>query len=864
VSFTGHARKRATSKKVRIAERVARIAITVGGIGTIVAVATICVFLVWVVLPLFRDGTIGAPRAAALAGAETRPAAGAPLTLAVDEYRALAWTVDAAGVVEVRRLDDGTIVDRHDLFPGDATAWAFGIGDGRAAFGFADGSTREASVDFVSELVDLANVSEAHRGLAPGAVATFERAVIVRLPDGQFRRQAVTARIDEPVVTGSKAAVRLLDQAVSEGRELFCVLRADDSLVMEEIVRRKNLLTDEEKVDVAEAKLPYRKREGAGEPLFLRISERGDQVYLAWADGHLARFDCRNLEKPVLSEELDLVPESSVTLTCLGFMNGRTTLIAGDSAGNVRGWFGTKPPDTPNPDGIVMRMAHEFPPHAAAVTACSTSTRTRLFVTGDAGGGVRVAQMTTEKIIAEASVPGAAPVLSVRIAPKNDGIVALTAGRLAAFDFDGAHSGVSLRSIVLPVWYEGATGPSHVWQSGGGSDDYEPKLGLMPLVFGTLKATFYSLLFSVPIALLAALYTSEFLHPRTRALVKPAIEMMASLPSVVLGFLAALVLAPLVERIVPSVLLAFVAVPATFVAGAYLWQLLPFQVATRLGGGVRFLAIACMLPLGIALSALLGPGFERVFFHGDLKLWLDGQIRGAVGGWTLLLLPLSAVVVVFLFGKFVSPKLLKASAGWSHTRSAVVDVGKLVAGAVLTVLLAWAVGALFDAAALDPRGGLFGTYVQRNAMIVGFVMGFAVIPIIYTLSEDALASVPVHLRSASLGCGATRWQTATRIVLPTALSGIFSAVMVGLGRAVGETMVVLMAAGNTPVLDWNMFSGFRTLSANIAVELPEAVQGSTHYRVLFLAALTLFGITFLLNTAAEAVRLRFRKRAFQL
>jgi phosphate transport system permease protein len=124
--------------------------------------------------------------------------------------------------------------------------------------------------------------------------------------------------------------------------------------------------------------------------------------------------------------------------------------------------------------------------------------------------------------------------------------------------------------------------------------------------------------------------------------------------------------------------------------------------------------------------------------------------------------------------------------------------------------------------------------------------------------------VPEHLRGASLGAGATQWQTATRIIIPTAMSGLFSAVMVGLGRAVGETMIVLMAAGNTPVLDWNIFNGFRTLSANIAVEMPEAVKDSTHYRTLFLCALVLFIMTFVLNTIAESVRQRFRKRAFQL
>ncbi|HWC90631.1 MAG TPA: hypothetical protein VG433_13275, partial [Pirellulales bacterium] len=103
-----------------------------------------------------------------------------------------------------------------------------------------------------------------------------------------------------------------------------------------------------------------------------------------------------------------------------------------------------------------------------------------------------------------------------------------------------------------------------------------------------------------------------------------------------------------------------------------------------------------------------------------------------------------------------------------------------------------------------------------------------------------------------------------RIIVPTAMSGLFSAVMIGLGRAVGETMIVLMAAGNTPIMDWNLFNGFQTLSSLIAQEMPESPQNSTQYRTLFLAALTLFALTFIVNTAAETIRLRFRRRAYEL
>ncbi|MBM4130658.1 ABC transporter permease subunit, partial [bacterium] len=199
-----------------------------------------------------------------------------------------------------------------------------------------------------------------------------------------------------------------------------------------------------------------------------------------------------------------------------------------------------------------------------------------------------------------------------------------------------------------------------------------------------------------------------------------------------------------------------------------------------------------------------------------------------------------------------------------HRDLALLDLARFLASALAAAALALFLAWLADAAGWDPRGTVFGTYVQRNALVVGVAMGFAVIPLIYTISEDALVSVPDHLRAASLGAGASKWQTAVRVVIPPAMSGLFSAAMIGLGRAVGETMIVLMAAGNTPIMEINLFNGFRTLSANLAVELPEAVQNSTHYRTLFLAALVLFAMTFVLNTVAEAVRLRFRRKTRRL
>lgn len=151
-------------------------------------------------------------------------------------------------------------------------------------------------------------------------------------------------------------------------------------------------------------------------------------------------------------------------------------------------------------------------------------------------------------------------------------------------------------------------------------------------------------------------------------------------------------------------------------------------------------------------------------------------------------------------------------------------------------------------------------YEQRNSLVAGIAMGFAVTPTIFSIAEDAIFSVPKSLTSGSLALGATPWQTLLGVVLLTASPGIFSAVMIGLGRAVGETTIVLMATGSTAVMDFSLFSGFRTLSANIGVEMPEAGVGETHYRLLFLSALVLFAFTFLVNTVAELVRQRLREK----
>jgi phosphate transport system permease protein len=248
----------------------------------------------------------------------------------------------------------------------------------------------------------------------------------------------------------------------------------------------------------------------------------------------------------------------------------------------------------------------------------------------------------------------------------------------------------------------------------------------------------------------------------------------------VIGFLAGLWLASLVERHIVAVLLALPLIPIVGTSGVVLWSRMPRALLKRLRPGMELVLIVPLVVLASWLAFRLAPGVESALFGGDFRLWLQSS---------------------------------------------------------------WGV-----------------TYDPRNSLVVGIAMGFAVIPIIFTIADDAFSSVPSSLSAASLALGASRWQTALRVVLPTASPGVFSAIMIGFGRAVGETMIVLMATGNTPVLDWSVFNGMRTLSANIAVEIPEAPYGGTLYRVLFLAGALLFSMTFLVNTLAEIVRQRLRER----
>jgi phosphate transport system permease protein len=388
--------------------------------------------------------------------------------------------------------------------------------------------------------------------------------------------------------------------------------------------------------------------------------------------------------------------------------------------------------------------------------------------------------MTSERNLL--TVKTATPITQAALSPKGNTLTALESNRtLTVWKMAIPHPEISFSTLFGKVWYEGYDKPEYAWQSSAANDDFEPKMSLVPLVFGTIKATLFAMIFAVPLALLAALYTSQFMSPKLKGRVKPVVEIMAAIPSVVIGFLAGLWLAPLIDKSVLTVFLSLVIVPLMLLVAIFFWKRIRtasmIQRATR---GQEFIFLIPVVIMGVYLAFLLSGLAEVHLFAGDFKQWLYSSL-----------------------------------------------------------------GVRYD---------------QRNGIIIAIALGFAVIPIIFTIAEDAISNVPRNLTAASLALGASRWQTAWRVVLPSALPGVFSAVMIGFGRAIGETMIVLMATGNTPIMNWSLFNGLRSLSANIAVEIPEAPLNSSLYRVLFLSAVLLFIFTFIINTVAEALRQKFRKK----
>jgi phosphate transport system permease protein len=719
-----------------------------GGVAVILAVFGIFYFVGKEVVPLFRSGQV--------APAGKIEAATAPAVLGVDEWGEMPFFYDGGSRVVFLNVADGA--RREIEVPGlaglNVTSHAFDAVHQRIALGLDDGRVGSFLVEY-------------ERKFDADGKSTIEPKVTAEpwftLANGEGPVTAVSY--------GDSGAGRVIAARRGNPEEAtVSVLR----LGMKRGLVGKGKLSLLEEVDVTP--------ELGSAPLLLRASQNGAMVLVALADGGVVYFlaDSGGVSKRQTFRPFEGVPPKQ-----LNFLFGGVSVVLTAEDGRQEQWSLFRLES----DGErLFGETKVFPPLGDGPVTFAASQRNRTFLTG-AGRDLSIRHSTSGAVRWEGTLD-IDPATAVLDAKGEHFIAAAADGTARRYSIHDPHPEAGWRAFFGKVWYEGGSGPVYQWQSTGGTDDFEPKLSLIPLIFGSLKGTAYALLFSIPIALLAAVFSAAFLPLEIKRVVKPAMEIMSSLPSVVLGFLAGLWLAPLLETRVPSVLVMVLMVPLAAVMAGYAWCRLPIGFRNRFASGSEWMIVVPFIVLAGWIGWMLGPVVESALF-----VYKDVATGREIADFRLW---------------------------WPQ-----------------------AVGVSFE---------------QRNSLVLGFMMGFAVIPVIFTIAEDSLSNVPKSLTAAAAALGANRWQVVWTVMLPVASSGIFSALMIGFGRAVGETMIMVMATGNTPIMEWNLFNGMRTLSANIAVELPEAPVGSTHYRTLFLGAVVLFAMTFVMNTFAELLRQRLRDR----
>ena len=714
--------------------------VLIGGVAVLATITLIFFYLAYVVLPLFRGAEMTAlePQSPAWVQAADRP-----LFMAIEEQNEIALRVSAQGEAVFFSVSSGAEIKRFQLpIPAERTLVSLQQGLPGSALLIAGLSGGEALVLRHSYKVSYPNDQKT---VTP----------VIEYPYGQtpFTLDPQGRALEHVNVSVSGDALLL---AASTGAELHLLkLSESENMMTGEITR------EEQRIALPQLQEPIKA---------LYIDVQGNWLFVLNGRAHMDVFDLR---RRTLNGRYEMTADASTEVTASAQLLGGISLLIGDSKGGIAQWFMARDPD----DEQRLKFIRGFQLGDAAITQIAAEERRKGFVALNAAGELGVFHSTAHRTLLTENVSDSGTAMFA-LSPRANRILLEDGQRLLPFSLENEHPEISWSSLWSKVWYESYSEPKHIWQSTAATVDFEPKMSLAPLTFGTLKAAFYAMLLAAPLAIAAAIYTAYFMAPGMRRKVKPVIELMEALPTVILGFFAGLFLAPYVEGHLPGIFSLLLLTPIGILLAGFLWTRLPADFRQRVPDGWEAAILIPVVLLVGWFSLGMSPVLENWFFGGDMRMWISNDL-----------------------------------------------------------------GITFD---------------QRNALIVGLAMGFAVIPNIFSIAEDAVFSVPKSLTLGSLALGASPWQTLTRVVILTASPGIFSALMIGMGRAVGETMIVLMATGNTPVMELNLFEGMRTLAANVAVEMPESEVGGSHYRVLFLSALVLLTFTFIMNTLAEVIRQRLR------
>jgi len=721
----------------RLKDKTATVGIAIGGSSVILAVLLICFYLLYEVIPLFSGADIEQEAQYSL----PYPESGASHYLTVEEQNEVAMRVAQDGSIIFFESQNGHVLKQVESRL-DAKLTAFAIEDDTSrimALAYETGQLVIAQHNY------KISYPEGKRQITP----------VIEYPFGEQAIDAADFAIKRVAIRNGEEALTLV--VMGEHKSRIIKLEKD-----------VNFITEEVEISEFQIELPF--IENANK---LLIS--GDQryLYVATKMGAMTELDLRNLDSISIKAKHQLTQDSS-ELTSMSYLLGQSSIMVADSAGKVSQWFNVR--DDNNIENLTFIRDVSQP---VAIVDVAMEQRRKGFATLDNRGVVAVYNATSSRQVINEKLSNASAT-QIAFSPRANGLLLEDGKGIRFFKIDNEHPEVSWGSLWAEIWYEGYQEPSYTWQSSAANNDFEPKYSLMPLAFGTLKAAFYAMVMAVPLAICGAIYTAYFMAPALRRKVKPVIELMEALPTVILGFLAGLFFAPFLEENLAAAFSILLVLPLGILLFAYTWSRLPAKIRWLLPEGWQPIILIPVIIFLAWFCIAMSPVIELNFFAGDMRSWITHDL-----------------------------------------------------------------GISFD---------------QRNALVVGFAMGFAVIPTIFSITEDAIFSVPKSLTQGSLALGATYWQTMVRVVLPTASPGIFSAIMIGMGRAVGETMIVLMATGNTPIMDFNIFEGMRTLAANLAVEVPESEVDSSHYRILFLAAFVLFIFTFVVNTIAETVRQHLRKK----